>query len=117
MRTSPFASWASWASWLSPVFYLFLVSFLEFPVLQGCLVSGRDGAVSGAGGKAGVRLVLAPAALARGEAASAPVLDSVHIRVTAEDMAPMDFSFSGDSLAVRLEGLPPGENRIIEAYL
>lgn len=111
MGKSPFVSR------LSTVFCLLPVLFLEFPVLQGCVTSGRDGAIPGAGGSAGVRLVLAPAALARGEAASVPVLDSVHIRVTAEDMAPMDFAYSGGPLAVQLEGLPPGENRIIEAFL
>ena len=97
---------------MSPLFPLLALS-----VLQGCLTSGRGGAGPGAGGSAGVRLVLTPAALLRADAASAPILDSVHIRVTGEDMAAVDFSFGGDSLALDLEGLPPGAGRSIDAYL
>lgn len=98
-----------------------LVPLLALPFLEGCLMSGHGNptSVPGAGGLAGVRLVLTPAALVRADAASAPVLDSVHIRITAEDMAPMDFSFGGDSLALalNLEGLPAGTDRLIDAYL
>ncbi|MDQ3001958.1 MAG: lamin tail domain-containing protein [Fibrobacterota bacterium] len=96
-----------------------LFPFLVLPVLEGCLVSGRSGkgTASGAEGASDVRLVLTPAALVRGGAGSVPALDSVHVRVSAEDMAPMDFSFSGDSLAVTMEGLPAGSNRLVSAYL
>lgn len=97
-----------------------LVSLLglpALPLLQGCLTSGREGPGTATGGPAAVRLVLTPAALVRGEAGSGPKPDSVHIRVSAEDMAPMDFSFAGDSLAVSLDGLPAGKDRLINAWL
>jgi hypothetical protein len=94
-----------------------LLPFLLLPALEGCLVSGRSGKGTAPEGAADVRLVLTPAALVRGGAGSAPALDSVHVRVSAEDMAPMDFSFAGDSLAVTLEGLPAGAERLVSAYL
>ncbi len=95
------------------------VPLLAVPFIQGCLLSGKggSGSLSGQGGIGGMRLMLTPAALLRSDAVPAPMLDSVHIRVTAEDMAPMDFSFSGDSLDVDLEGLPAGAGRMIDAYL
>lgn len=95
------------------------IPFLFLAALQGCLMSGREGPEvrASAGGGAEVRLLLTPAALVRGDATTAPAIDSVRIRVTAEDMAPMEFSFDGDSLAIDLEGLPPGEGRLIDAYL
>jgi hypothetical protein len=96
-----------------------LFPILALPVFQGCLVSGKGGSATGTDerGKAGVRLLLTPAALTRSEAMPVPVLDSVHIRISAEDMAPLDFSFSGDSLDIDLEGLPAGAGRLVTAYL
>jgi hypothetical protein len=87
--------------------------------MEGCLFSGHDEprALHGDPGKAKVRLSLLPAALVRGEPAAPAKLDSVHIRVTGEDMAPMEFSFSGDSLAFDLEELPAGTDRVLTADL
>jgi hypothetical protein len=95
--------------YLAPVFLL--------PILGGCLAKGGKASGPGEGGTAGVRLSLTPAALVRSDAPSAPVLDSVRIRITAEDMAPLEFSFAGDSLRIDLEGLPAGEDRLISAWL
>jgi hypothetical protein len=71
----------------------------------------------GAGGEAGLRLSLAPAALLKAAAGPAPAIDSLEIRVTGEGMAPAVFGRGGDSLIVDLEGVPPGEDRMVSAWL
>jgi hypothetical protein len=89
----------------------------------GCLFSGKDdpAASPSAAGGSEARLQLLPAplakALAKTGAAAAVPFDSVAVRVTGDDMAPLEFSFAGDSLAVTLAGLPPGPNRSVEAAL
>ncbi len=85
--------------------------------LAGCLVSGKGGAAAEGGQRASVRLTLAPAALLRSEEARLPAVDSLRIRISAEDMPAVEFTRTGDSLAVSLEDLPPGENRLINAWL
>ncbi len=98
------------------VFLSVLVSVLVSS-LQGCLSGKASANGPGEVGTADVRLSLTPAALVRSDAPTAPVLDSVFIRITAEDMAPLEFSFAGDSLKVDLQGLPAGEDRLISAWL
>lgn len=95
-----------------------LLSLLGLAPLQGCL-SGKGGKATGPGegGTADVRLSLTPAALVRSDAPNAPVLDSVFVRVTGEDMAPVEFSRAGASLSLDLEGLPAGGDRLISAWL
>lgn len=86
--------------------------------LGGCVFSGKgDERTADGRGQAQVRLVLARAALARSAAGATAPFDSVHVRVSADDMAPMDFSFRGDSLAFDLGGLPAGSERIVTAHL
>lgn len=86
--------------------------------LSGCLsVKGAKATGPGEGGAAGMRLSLTPAALVRSDAPTAPLLDSVFIRITGEDMAPMEFSFAGKTLEVDLQGLPAGSGRLISAWL
>jgi hypothetical protein len=88
---------------------------------EGCLFSGRVEAPgyssSAKAGKSAVRLSLMPVALIRGEASPLVKLDSVHIRVTGEDMDPLEFGFSGDSLALNLQDLPAGPARVVQADL
>lgn len=84
--------------------------------LAGCQAPGKEAGPAETGGTATLRLALAPAALARSQGSAAAV-DSLAIRITAEDMAPVDFSRSGDSLAVSLTGLVPGEGRLVQAWL
>lgn len=84
--------------------------------LWGCIQDGGRGA-AGNGAGAALRLSLAPAALLKSQAGPAAEIDSLQIRITGEDMAPIEFSRSGDSLSVDLEGLPPGEDRLVSAWL
>ena len=86
--------------------------------IQGCL-SGKGGKATGPGegGTADVRLSLTPAALVRSDAPNAPVLDSVFVRITGEDMAPLEFSRAGGSLSLDLAGLPAGGDRLVSAWL
>jgi hypothetical protein len=102
----------------SAIRFLSLLPLLALASLQGCL-SGKSGKATGPGegGTAAVRLSLTPAALARSDAPNAPVLDSVFVRITAEDMAPLEFSRAGASLSLDLEGLPAGGDRLISAWL
>jgi hypothetical protein len=82
----------------------------------GCIQDGGKGAASiGAG--AGLRLSLAPAALLKSQAEPVPEIDSLRIRITGEDMAPIEFARGGDSLTVDLEGLPAGDDRLVSAWL
>lgn len=84
--------------------------------LWGCLQdAGNRPPAEGAG--AALRLSLAPAALLKAEAAAAPAIDSLLVRVTGEGMAPVEYARAGDSLTVMLDGLPPGENRLVSAWL
>lgn len=94
----------------------------------GCLFSGKDAAPpQPSGALSQARLSLRPAALAKalpkgaaGSAAAAGTaasIDSVSVRVTGDDMAPLELGFSGDSLVLTLEALPPGANRTVEAAL
>lgn len=93
-----------------------LSPLLLLPILEGCLAAkGSTG--PGEGGTSDVRLSLTPAALVRSDAPTAPVLDSVFIRISGEDMAPMEFSFAGKSLDLDLQGLPAGTDRLISAWL
>src|SRR5690606_5280066 len=78
---------------------------------------GSDASGGGPDGGARVRLVLSPAALARGAVEAPAEIDSAHIRITAGDIAPLEFSFSADSLEFVLDGLPAGTDRLIEAHL
>lgn len=102
-----------------PVFtsiYLITCLFLS----EGCLFSQREELSSrpdGIAGSAEARLVLTPAALVRGDQRAPAILDSVHIRITGEDMAPIEFAFSGDSLACVLQNLPAGPVRVVTAEL
>jgi hypothetical protein len=84
----------------------------------GCLRDGLS-APTEPGAGASLRLSLAPGALLKAEAsaASPPAIDSVLIRITGEDMAPIVIARAGDSLGVSLDGLPPGENRLVSAWL
>ena len=74
---------------------------------------------------ASLRLALAPAAWAKPGIASGPALDSAEIRISGEDMpllvfrrgAPLGGGRGGDSLAITLDSLPPGENRLVSAWL
>jgi hypothetical protein len=84
--------------------------------LWGCVQDGGDVASGGPSGVA-LRLSLAPAALLKSTASPAPVIDSVRIRITGEDMAPIDFARAGDSLTINLEELPAGDNRLVSAWL
>lgn len=96
--------------------FAFLIGSLPFAA--GCVFSGREGSPSeGAAGTTEVRLVLTPAALVRGEPMAPAALDSIHIRITGEDMTPLEFSFSADSLAFDLQDLPAGEARVVAADL
>lgn len=69
------------------------------------------------GAGASMRLSLAPGALLKGEASGSAAIDSIQIRITGEDMAPIAIARAGDSLGISLEGLPPGENRLVSAWL
>lgn len=91
---------------------------LLLPILVGCLDGkGAKATGPGEGGTADLRLSLTPAALVRSDAPTAPVLDSVFIRISGEGMAPMEFSFAGKSLDLDLQGLPAGTDRLISAWL
>jgi hypothetical protein len=92
------------------------ILFSLLPILEGCL-AGKGATGPGEGGTSEVRLSLTPAALVRSDAPTAPVLDSVFIRISGEGMAPMEFSFAGKSLDVDLQGLPAGADRLISAWL
>jgi len=82
----------------------------------GCIQDGGRGTTGGGAG-AGLRLSLAPAALLKSQAEAIPEIDSVRIRITGEDMAPIEFARGGDSLTVDLEGLPAGDDRLVSAWL
>jgi hypothetical protein len=69
------------------------------------------------GAGASLRLSLAPGALLKADASPAAAIDSVQVRITGEDMAPIIISRAGDSLGISLEGLPPGEDRLVSAWL
>ncbi len=83
----------------------------------GCLQDGGGKAAGDGGAGAGLRLSLAPAALLKSPAEPIPVLDSLRIRITGEDMEPIEFARGGDSLTVDLEGLPTGDDRLVSAWL
>jgi hypothetical protein len=90
----------------------------------GAVCAGSPGCMQGglntpAGTEAGasMRLSLAPGALLKAEASPAAAIDSVQIRITGGDMAPIVIARTGDSLGISLEGLPPGEDRLISAWL
>ena len=82
----------------------------------GCVQDG-GGRASGIAPGAALRLSLAPAALLKATTSPAPIIDSVQIRITGEDMAPIDFARAGDSLTISLEDLPAGDNRLVSAWL
>lgn len=84
--------------------------------MAGCLQDGVS-RPQDTGPGASMRLSLAPAALLKSGAYPAAAIDSLHIRITGEDMAPIVVARSGDSLGISLEGLPPGEDRLISAWL
>jgi len=65
---------------------------------------------------AAVEIQVRMAALAKG-VAGAVTLDSVNVRVTAADMQPAEFGFSGGSTTLSLTELPAGENRRFEVRL
>ena len=98
-----------------------LVLFIScLPLVEGCLFSGREESHSarpGNPGTAKARLLLTPAALVKGESTAPSIVDSVHIRITAEDISPLEFSFSGDSLVFDLQELPVGTGRMVNADL
>jgi hypothetical protein len=81
----------------------------------GCMQEEGRRPAEGAG--AGLRLSLAPAALLKAADGPAPAIDSLEIRVTGEGMAPAVFGRGGDSLMIDLDGVPPGEDRLVSAWL
>jgi hypothetical protein len=87
---------------------------------SGCLFSGGGkGGPSPADGVS-VEIQIHAAALAKAVAAksgAAPATDSIHVRVTAPDMAPAEFGFAGGAATVALADLSPGENRRFEVRL
>lgn len=100
--------------------FLILAHAIAFlPLLGGCLFSNHDeGRISEENrGKAGLKLTLSTRALAKGSAFTPLAIDSIEIRVIADDMAPMRFAFSGSALALNLEDIPAGASRVLSAQL
>lgn len=90
---------------------------LAAAALAGCQAPGKGAGPADPQGAATLRLALAPAALARAQGSAAANVDSLAIRITAEDMTTVEYAGPGDSLAVSLAGLPPGEGRLVQAWL
>lgn len=87
---------------------------------SGCLFSGGRGADPSPADGVSVEIRIHAAALAKSGAAksaAAPATDSIHVRVTAPDMAPAEFGFAGASATVALSDLTAGENRRFEVRL
>ncbi|MCD6023175.1 MAG: Lamin Tail Domain [Fibrobacteria bacterium] len=87
---------------------------------SGCLFSGGRGTDPSPAAGVSVEIRIHAAALAKSGAAksgAAPATDSIHIRVTAPDMAAAEFGFAGASATVALSDLTAGENRRFEVRL
>lgn len=69
------------------------------------------------GNGASLRLALTPGVLLKSASGDAAAIDSLRLRITGEDMAPVEFGRGGDSLTVSLDGLPPGDDRLVNAWL
>lgn len=67
--------------------------------------------------KTKLRLNLRPTALVKGEIKPLISLDSIQIRISADDIAPLLYTFSGDSLNLSLQDLPVGESRVVTAEM
>jgi hypothetical protein len=87
--------------------------------LAACLFSDGGGSKPVPGGGVPVELQIRESSLSKsaGSAAVALTVDSVHVRVTAPDMEPAEFSFRGNDPSLSITELKPGENRLFEARL
>ncbi len=100
-------------------------------IITGLLLFGTLGLVScksgstkgnailspGDGGGNRILISLRQSGLQGEEKPAATEIDSIHISISAEDMLPMQFSFTGSELEVELPGIPPGKARLLQAGL
>jgi len=104
---------------------LAMISIGYLSGFNACLFSEKEGTAANENmGKSGVRLVLSAAALMKGDSkttvpnvSQVPQLDSILIRITADDIQPIRIMLPGDSMAISLEDLPAGSNRVVVAEL
>ena len=87
-------------------------------MLSGCLFPEGNKANPAATERAPVELQIHASALAKGLAAHAvQATDSILVRVTAVDMTPLEFGFTGALTTLSIVDLPPGDNRRFEVRL